>query len=125
MSKQIVIIEDDRDILDLIQYILADEGYDVIGYDGVKSIEEIIVQQPALILLDNRLANGYGNTFCALLKSNSATKHIPVILVSASGNLNQIAESCHANAYLCKPFDLQDLIKMVKHYSEVSDSHFN
>ena len=123
MNKQIVIIEDDRDILDLIQYILIDEGYNVTCYDKIESLEEIVVQQPSVILLDNRLADGYGNIFCATLKSNPSTKDIPVVLVSASGDLEQIAKDCNADAFLAKPFDLHDLIKIVKHYSEMSDSH--
>jgi len=117
MNKQIVIIEDDRDILDMIKYILADEGYDVAGFDRLEGVQRIIEQQPSVVLLDNRLADGYGNAFCATLKSNPVTKNIPVILVSASGNLEEIARQCNADAFLPKPFDLQDLIKIVEQYS--------
>ena len=64
MNKNIVVIEDDRDILDMIQYILADEGYNVIGFDRLERLERIVEQQPSVILLDNRLATGYGDTLC-------------------------------------------------------------
>ncbi len=117
MSKNIVVIEDDVDILDMIQYILADEGYNVIGYDKLESLEKIIEQQPAVILLDNRLASGYGDSLCLSLKSSDETKQIPVIIVSASAGLEQIARNCKADAFLAKPFDLDDLVKMVKHYA--------
>jgi DNA-binding response OmpR family regulator len=119
MNKNIVVIEDDRDILDMIQYILADEGYNVIGYDRLERLERIIEQQPSVILLDNRLATGYGDTLCLSLKSNDNTKHIPVIIVSASAGLEQIANNCKADAFLAKPFDLDALIKLVKHYSDL------
>jgi DNA-binding NtrC family response regulator len=118
MSKNIVVIEDDRDILDLIQYILADEGYNVVGYNRLEPLEKIKEQQPAVILLDNRLGLGYGNTLCLSIKTNDDTKHIPVIMISASGGLEQIANSCKADAFLAKPFDLADLIDMVKRYSD-------
>ena len=125
MNRQIVIIEDDRDILDMIQLILADEGYDVIGFAGLQGVEKIIEHQPSVILLDNRLGDGYGNTFCATLKSNPGTKHIPVILVSASGDLASIAKKCNADGYLPKPFDLDDLIKIVKQFSSASETYYD
>jgi DNA-binding response OmpR family regulator len=122
MSKNVVVIEDDRDILDLIQYILADEGYNVVGYNRLEPIEKIKEQKPSVILLDNRLGEGYGNTLCLSLKTNNDTKHIPVIMISASGGLEQIANNCKADAFLAKPFDLADLINLVKHYSDLQPS---
>lgn len=122
MNKNIVVIEDDRDILDLIQYILADEGYDVVGFNRLEPLEKISGQQPSVILLDNRLADGYGNTLCLSLKTNTDTKHIPVIMISASGGLEQIANNCKADAFLAKPFDLADLLNMVKRYSDFQPS---
>ncbi len=119
MNRNVVVIEDDRDILDLIEYILVDEGYNVIGYNRLEQAEKILEQQPSVILLDNRLANGYGKSLCLSLKTNEETKHIPVIMVSASGGLEQIANTCKADAFLAKPFDLEDLVSMVKHYSDL------
>lgn len=117
MSKNIVVIEDDRDILDLIQYILADEGYNVVGYNRLEQLEKIKLQNPSVILLDNKLADGCGNTLCLSIKTHDDTRHIPVIMISASGGLEQIANNCKADAFLAKPFNLDDLINMVKHYS--------
>ena len=122
MNKNVVVIEDDRDILDLIQYILADEGYNVVGYNRLEPLEKIKEQQPSVILLDNRLADGYGNTLCLSLKTKEDTKHIPVIMISASGGLEQIARNCKADAFLAKPFDLADMINLVKHYSDLQHS---
>ena len=122
MGKNIVVIEDDRDILDLIQYILADEGFNVSGYNHLLTPEKIQELEPSIILLDNRLADGFGNTLCLALKTNDETKHIPVIMISASGGLDKIAADCKADAYLPKPFDLEDLISLVKHYSELQFS---
>jgi DNA-binding response OmpR family regulator len=121
-NRKVVVIEDDRDILDLIQYILADEGYQVAGYRRLEPLETIIEQQPSVILLDNRLEDGFGYTLCASLKLNKETMHIPVIMVSASESLEQISNNCNADAFLPKPFDLVDLVKLVKHYSEISAS---
>ena len=119
MNNKIVLIDDDEDILDVIQYILADEGYNVAVYDDLQPLEKIIDQQPSVILLDNKLANAYSNTLCIALKSNYKTKHIPVILMSAAEDLEQIAKACNADAFLNKPFELKEFIKIVKHYSEI------
>ena len=123
MNKNVVVIEDDRDILDMIQYILADEGYNVSGFWHLEPMERIIEKNPSVILLDNRLGDGFGNTLCLSLKTNEETKHIPVVIVSASGGLEQIALKCNADAFLAKPFDLEDLIKIVKYYSDPQPSY--
>ena len=119
MNNKIVLIDDDEDILDVIQYILVDEGYNVAVYDNLQPLEKIIEQQPCVILLDNKLANAYSNTLCLALKSNYRTKHIPVILMSAAEDLEQIAKACNADAFLNKPFELKEFIKLVKHYSAI------
>jgi CheY-like chemotaxis protein len=116
MDNKIVVIDDDKDILDVIQFILAEEGYSVVMYDRLESLEKIAEQKPSVILLDNKLGGVYSTDFCLSLKSNQLTKHIPVILVSASDSLEQLSKQCNADAYLSKPFDLKDFIKIVKHY---------
>jgi two-component system, OmpR family, phosphate regulon response regulator PhoB len=118
MKNQIVVIEDDRDILDIIEYILADEGYTVSKFDHLVKIETLTRLGPSVILLDNKLADGFGNTLCLLIKSQPKARDIPVILVSASGSLPQLAERCHADGYLSKPFDIEDLLQIVKRHSK-------
>ena len=118
MDKKIVVIDDDNDILDVIQFILAEEGYGVVVYNSLESIEKIAEQKPSVILLDNKLGGVYSTDFCLSLKSNQLTKYIPVILVSASDSLEQITKQCNADAFLSKPFDLKDFIKIVKHYAD-------
>jgi len=80
-------------------------------------IETLTRLKPSVILLDNKLADGFGNTLCLLIKSQPEVKDIPVILVSASGSLELIAEKCHADGYLSKPFNIQDLLQIVKRHS--------
>jgi DNA-binding response OmpR family regulator len=116
MNKRILLLEDEKDILELIQEILEEEGYNVIAFNHYESVEEIIEFAPQLILLDIRLSNGYGHLLCGDLKANPKTSHIPVILVSGAGNLEKIARDYNADNFLAKPFDMEDLIGMVKQY---------
>jgi DNA-binding response OmpR family regulator len=116
MPKKILVIEDDDDILDMMQYILEDEGFEVIASNKVELLTSIIKSQPDLILLDDRLPEDSGHNLCANIKSHPETTTIPVILISATANLNQVAKDCNADTYLTKPFDLYELVKLVKNY---------
>jgi two-component system phosphate regulon response regulator PhoB len=120
MAKRIVVIEDNRDILDLIAYILADLGYEVTGYLHLESMEKILTDQPCLVLLDHKLATGNGSDLCLAIKSDPLTSLIPVILVSASSNIATIAKKCSADGFLSKPFDLEDLIAVVKDHCDTA-----
>jgi DNA-binding response OmpR family regulator len=115
-NKRILIIEDDTDILDSMQLILEEEGFDVIGLSHIEPVEEIAEYQPKLILLDVRLTGEYGNVFCCTLKQSKLTTNIPVILVSGASNLVEIARKCKADDFLPKPFDLDILVELVKRY---------
>ena len=116
MSKRILLLEDEKNILDTIQEILEGEGYSVIAFNHYESVEAIIEFAPELILLDIRLSNGYGHLLCQDLKSNPLTADVPVILVSGADNLEKIAQDYKADNFLSKPFNLNDLISMVKLY---------
>lgn len=116
MRKRILLLEDEKGILELIQEILETEGYEVFAFANYESVEDIIEFRPQLILLDVRLSNGYGHLLCQDLKANTKTARIPVILVSGADNLKKIAEDCGADNFLSKPFNMDDLIQMVKQY---------
>ena len=120
MSKRIVVIEDNRDILDVVEYILADQGYEVTGYLDIEPLDKILANQPCLLLLDHKLASGSGSDVCLAVKSNPLTSHTSVILVSASSNIATIAEKCNADGFISKPFDLDDLVTMVKEHCETA-----
>jgi two-component system response regulator VicR len=116
MKKKILIIDDDKDILEIIEFILVDEGYDVItSLDGeeVKRVNEI---NPDLILLDLRLSgtDTNGAEICTKLKAEHKTSGFPVILVSAEIDIKDVAHHCGANDYIKKPFDTFELSDKVK-----------
>jgi DNA-binding response OmpR family regulator len=122
MPMTVVVIEDDRLILDMIEIILSDAGYAVQGYNHIERLDKIIAHQPSLILLDVRLGDGSGDELALSIKDNPATSHIPIILVSARSNLEQTAKSCKADAFITKPFDLEELVNMVSKFTGGSAS---
>ena len=114
MAKKIIVIEDNHDILDMIAYILEDEGYEVLSSINAEPLKDVESYKPDLILLDDWLPDGYGHQVCGTLKSNVNTSHIPVLLISSVVNLPELARSCNADGYIAKPFDIYHLIDVVK-----------
>lgn len=115
-KKKLLIIEDDADILELLSYIFQDEGYNVILSETGAEADQLSTIKPDLILLDLRLSSSgnEGAVICTRLKSQLATRHIPIILVSAETNIKEICEVCGADDYLSKPFDIYRLTNKVK-----------
>jgi DNA-binding response OmpR family regulator len=114
--KTIMIIEDDPDILDMMTYILSDEGYHVIGATDCSPLEDVLLVKPDLILMDNRLPDTEGKDECRKLKEAATTAHIPVLLVSANQHLTQLAAESLADGFIAKPFDLEELLATVKKF---------
>ncbi|MDN3584504.1 response regulator [Mucilaginibacter flavus] len=106
MSKNIIVVDDDEDILNIIELILIEAGYHVRAVSDIVSFYSIHEFSPDLILLDDWLADGYGSKLCLDLKQNPRTSNIPVILISAKNDLKNIAKACLADDFIPKPFDL-------------------
>lgn len=121
MAKKVLVIEDDKDIRDTVTYALEDEGFEVVSSENAKILKQLGEHKPDVILLDNWLtdwsSDANGQQISKGLKSNPETSHIPVIIVSAVSNIKEIAEAGLADGYLKKPFDLEDLVAIVKKYA--------
>lgn len=117
MPKKILVADDDPGIVDAMQILLEDEGYEVmITMDG-EAIPKMIDNKPDLVFLDIWMSGVNGNTICQKLKSDDATKHIPVIMFSANRDTEQIAMQCGADGFLSKPFEIKDLLDIVHKYA--------
>jgi two-component system, OmpR family, phosphate regulon response regulator PhoB len=122
MAKKILVIEDDKDIRDTLVYVLEEQGYEVVSSEEAKILKSLDKIKPDLILLDNWLtewkSDANGQQISKQLKSNSATSHIPIVIISAVSNIQEIAEAGMADDYLRKPFNLTDIIEIVKKYAD-------
>lgn len=120
MASKILVIEDDKDIRDIITFILEEEGYEVMASGDSRILKSVTDFSPYLVLIDNWLTewktDATGEQLCRELKSNKATSHIPVIIMSAVSNIKEIAEAGLADAYLKKPFDVDELLAIVKNF---------
>ena len=106
-KKKILIADDDQGIVDSLSLILEAMGYEVYStLEGSRVIEEIKLM-PDLLLIDIWMSGIDGRDICRLLKSSSATKHIPVLMISASRDNRQSALDSGANDFLGKPFEMR------------------
>jgi DNA-binding response OmpR family regulator len=114
--RRILAVDDDKDILDILQYILEDSGYEVETLsDGHFLFEKIKANTPDLILLDIMLGNMDGRDLCKAVKAKDETHDIPVILISASHNVaGSMNQKGAPNAFIAKPFDIDDLLSAIK-----------
>jgi len=110
---KILVIEDNPDIKEVLDYILQDDGHEVVTCTDGTSINELDRIMPDIILMDEILAGSRGSALCLRLKSNEATRHIPVVLISATPNLQSTAEKCGADAYIEKPFNIDALTDII------------
>ena len=118
MSKKILIIDDDEDILEILNIIFQGSGYEVILSKTSQTTEAIQVIHPDLILLDVRIAGSdkSGAEICKELKSKQTTENVPVILLSGEFNLDIIAKECMADAFISKPFEVPELMMQIKRH---------
>lgn len=115
---KVVIIEDNPDILDIMGYILKDEGNEVISSPDAKIVDRLAEVNPDLVLMDELLPGARGSQLCLKIKQDEATKHIPVILVSTIPHLDKLAEKAKADGYLEKPFSIVTLSELISTYAD-------
>ena len=115
-NKLILIIEDEEDILELLEYTLQKEGYETIGFLTVdKNVRNVLDEENIdLILMDRNLPGIEGTTFINEIKKQGYSN--PVIYVTAKDNDEDILQGfdSHADDYITKPFNLKELCARVK-----------
>lgn len=115
--RRILAVDDDNDILEVLQFILEDSGYEVETLsDGHFLMDTINKHAPDLILLDIMLGTMDGRELCKEVKNTASTHSIPVILISASHNISSSMNQDGApNDFIAKPFDINNLLAKIKY----------
>ena len=113
---KILVVEDDASIRSFIELVLYTEGYQVVtAPNGALALDVAGDGEPDLILLDMRMPVMDGWTFARTYHSRPGP-HAPIVVVTAARDARARAAEINADAYLGKPFDLDDLLQMVKRY---------
>jgi CheY-like chemotaxis protein len=110
MPHRILIADDSQCLRELMETILSACGYRVtIAEDGQAAWEELTHCQPDLVLLDIEMPRIDGCEVCRRIKSQPETRNIPVILISGRRDAADLARCVGADAFLSKPFSVDDL----------------
>lgn len=115
MSVKIAIVEDEEDLLELIEYSLSKEDYEVIGFLNTKNVVELLEEEDIdLLIMDRNLPGVEGSEFVAELRSSGFTT--PVIYLTAKDKDQEIEEgfSSGADDYITKPFNMKELLFRIK-----------
>ena len=115
MNNTILIVEDEEDILDLMEYTLIKEGYDVITCIDTSNVRDMLDEENiSLILMDRNLPGVEGSRYISSLRQEGYNQ--PVIYVSAKDSADEILEGFESGAddYITKPFNLNELKARVK-----------
>jgi DNA-binding response OmpR family regulator len=114
MDKRILICDDDEDILSICTYILQENGWDVHTRNHCKNIVETVGEiNPDIILMDNWIPDMGGIKATQAIKATPFLKHIPIIYFSANNDVKALASVAGADNFLAKPFDIEELEKIV------------
>ena len=115
-NKNILVVEDDPDIKELISFNLSNQGHQVFeANNGELGIEKARKKLPDLILLDLMLPGIHGLDVCRIFKADQETKDIPIIMVTAMGQEEDIVKGLETGAddYITKPFSIKVLLARV------------
>jgi DNA-binding response OmpR family regulator len=115
-KKRILISDDNLAILDALKMMLEEEGYEVETTNDGATIQNAQEFLPDLLLLDVWMPGMSGINICKQLKSAAATKRIPIIMVSATKDIEQIAKNSGADDFIAKPFQMENLLAIVAKY---------
>jgi DNA-binding response OmpR family regulator len=126
--KRILVVDDEPHVVDLIRLSLASKYYDVVGaYSGFEALEKVKQDAPDIIILDLMMPGINGYEVCNRLKENALTQHIPILILSAKGELADKLKGIKLGAddYMTKPFDPLELEAKINFMLREEDSSFH
>jgi len=113
----VLVIDDERDLVNLVKYNLESEGYEVLGaLDGESGLSLALTRAPDLILLDRMMPGPDGVEVCRRLRREGRTAHVPVIMLTAKAAEDDRVQGLDAGAddYVTKPFSVKELMARVR-----------
>jgi len=117
MRHRVVIVEDEKDIIDLVAYNLRKEGFDVQGFSrGREGLENLRHKPADIVLLDVLLPDMNGFEICKRLRADERLKSVPVIFLTAKGEEfdRVLGLELGADDYVVKPFSPRELVARVR-----------
>jgi two-component system alkaline phosphatase synthesis response regulator PhoP len=123
MKQKILVVDDEKDIVEFIQYNLEQEGFDVISAYNGKEALELIEENPSLILLDVMMPEVDGYEVCRKIRKNEKYKNTPILFLTAKISEQDEIEGLNVGAddYITKPVSIRKLLARIKSNIRQSD----
>ncbi len=116
-SSKILVVDDDEEICMMIKLILEHNAFSVLTLQRADKISEVLGTEPIeLIILDMLIGDIKGTDICQQLKNNAATARIPILMLTALPDAEKICRQAGANAFISKPFEIDNLIAQVNEF---------
>jgi len=113
-ERKILLLDDNKDLLLIIQIILKGQGYEVVQACCVEeALQKIKIHQPSLAMMDVFIKEQDGRELCNQLKNDPATSGMKIILMSGIEADNANLQAIGADDFIPKPFDYDDLLERV------------
>jgi two-component system chemotaxis response regulator CheY len=124
-NKRILIVDDEKDVVDILQTMLEDLGYTAYAaYDGVEGLEKIKLIQPDLIILDINMPRLGGiGVYHEIYDREKESPMYPVIILSARYQAEKLFDGLKAEGFCAKPFKLDELLGMIESALAKNESH--
>ena len=117
MAKKILVVDDERDYVELLRNILTEHGFEVSSaYDGQEAIDAVGKVKPDLIILDIKMPRMNGYEVCKALGEHQQYRHIPFLMLTACGEFDDIKFGMELGpiSYIVKPFKQEVLLALVQ-----------
>lgn len=116
MTKKILIVDDEPNIVTALEFLLQKSGYEVVlAQDGEAALRQVEQQVPDLVLLDVMMSVRSGYEVCQRMREHADWRHIKIIMLSAKGREAEVNKglSMGADFYVTKPFSNKDLVAII------------
>ncbi|MEL7255561.1 MAG: response regulator [Pseudomonadota bacterium] len=117
MGKTVIVIEDERNIIEAISFILSRDGWDVATHsNGHDAVDAVRARKPDIVILDVMLPGKSGFDILAEIRSDTDLHQTPVLMLTARGQTKdrEMAERAGASAYMTKPFSNAEVLDAVR-----------
>lgn len=112
----VLVVDDDVELLMMVEMLLDEAGYRVVtATEGRDALEKVAQEMPTVILLDMKMPEMDGWEFARQFRSRHG-RQAPIVVLTAAEDAEQRAEQIEANGYLSKPFEIDDLVRLVGSY---------
>ena len=122
MSKKVIVIEDERNIIEAISFILSRDGWDVVTHsNGHDAIDAVRLRKPDIVILDVMLPGKSGFDILQEIRGDGELGQIPVLMLTARGQEKdrELAQRAGASAYMTKPISNAEVLDAVRHLATV------